>query len=789
MSVPDPPNISRRAVLGGTVAATVLGTTLPSTPAYAAEVQIADSATNPTVVLVAVPDSGYVKVLDGGGVHRFNLTTFEYAYMSGEDKIILRTTGITSIVQNSAQQFTITYTAPIGQVVGTFTVGLRKARVRWDVTGVANLRSDSFRLARAVMGTATEDYDPVALWNRDRDPDTGELRGGIPFETTNGVCYSYTWSDNRAFIRVPQSTIGFSNNGYLHAVGTAVSASSGFIETNIVLGVMRPHSAGVIARDGDLGIDLWTDQPFNLWNTGGSKTVNLQVSNAGLTARNIRVDWVVRDWNGSQTTGTASGAAGARNIWNATFPVSLGSRDIRFVEAVVYDGTTEVAFARTTLAVLSTYTYGDAADSMFGMANFAYLERPSGTAVLDLMKLIGMKWVRTAYKAYNGFGASPGPTVELLDQKGFLHNLQLVKDELPWGGGDTATAWADDMVGRAMYSGAQYYECGNELNLTAPANTPQQYVDNVLKPLRTAMVERSATFKVMHCGLAGFPEQWLQDFDDAGGWDEVDVLAYHPGRGNYVADYAPPEPWSNETRWNFHGTLDKARSYAEANGNKELWLTEAYAGTLPNRWWSDTYRHAAENVLLQLALAKVYGVRCVTWYTLNDSIQFQPMESDPGNPEYHHGLLNRDLSAKPSLLAFATVARWLDQVDPTDWLGWAELGDPQLFGLVFDSPVGKVNILWSRKDGYILNNDPDRRIATNTEYYRTPEPWEDMWPTKTPVTVPTPAATTTVRELNCLGMDVATHQASNTQVTVTLDGSPRIFIGLALPLQSTGGTS
>ena len=45
-----------------------------------------------------------------------------------------------------------------------------------------------------------------------------------------------------------------------------------------------------------------------------------------------------------------------------------------------------------------------------------------------------------------------------------------------------------------------------------------------------------------------------------------------------------------------------------------------------------------------------------------------------------------------------------------------------------------------------------------------------------------------MRELNCLGMDVATHQASNSQVTVTLDGAPRIFIGLALPLQTTGGT-
>jgi hypothetical protein len=764
-------SISRRAVLGGTVAAAVAGAA--TSPAYAADVQITDAAN--TITLVASPDTGEVRVIDGAGVQRFALTTFEYASGSGENKVTLRTTGITSVDHvPGTQQFKITYAAPVGQVVGVFTVGLRKARIRWDVTNVTNLRTDSFRIERVVSGTATEHYDPVVLWNRDRDPDTGAFRGGVPFETTNGVCYSYTWSDNRAVIRFPQSTLAFSNNGYLHAIGDA----SGFLESTIVLGAMRPHSAGVIARDGDLGIELWTDQPFNLWNTGGSRTVKLEVVNAGLTTRSVRVDWVARDWNGGTTTGTTSGSVGARAVWNASFSVTLGARDIRFVEAVLYDGTTEAAFARTTLSTLSTYAYGDGEHSMFAMGNFAYLQEPSSSAVLGLLKLLGMKWIRTAYRAYNGYATSPGPTVDALDQNAFLHNMQLAR-ELPWGG-ETTSAWADDMVGRAMYSGARYYECANELNLTAPEKTPAEYLTGVLEPLRTAMNAKGATFKVMTCGLAGYPEQWIQDFGAAGGWQHVDVLAYHPGRGNYTADYEPPEPWTNETRWNFLGTLKKA---IVAKGTKELWLTEAYAGTQPNRWWTDTYRHAPENVFLQLALAKAYGVRCVTWYTLNDSIQQQPMEANADSVEYHHGLLHRDLGAKPSLLAFATAARWLDQ---STFLGWADLGDPDLFGLVFSTPTGKVNVLWSRKDGYVLNADPARRLAASPAYYRTPEPWEDQWPTKTNVTVPTPAATTSVRELNCLGMDVATHQASNALVTVRLDGSPRIFIGLALPL--TGGT-
>lgn len=764
--------ISRRAVLGGAVAAAAAGSA--TSPAYAADLQITDTAN--TITLIGAPDTGEVKVLDGGGIQRLTLTTFEYAYGTGTSKVVVRTTGITKLEANGGQQFTVTYGAPVGQVVGTFTVGLRKARIRWDVTGVTELRTDSFRVARVVSGTATEHFDPVVLWNRDRDPGTGALRGGIPYETTNGVCYSYTWADNRAVIRFPQSTVAFSNNGYLHAVGD----DSGFLESTIVLGAMRPHSAGVIARDGDLGIDLWTTQPFGLWNTGGARTVNFEVVNAALSTRTVRVDWVARDWNGGSTSGTASASVGPRAVWTGNFSVTLGARDIRFVEAVVSDGATEAAFARTTLSVLSAYTYGDSEQSMFGMGNFAYLAEPSSTDVLGLMKLAGMQWIRTAYRAYNTLPASPGPTVDALDQAGFLHNMQLA-GTLPWGA--DGAAWADDMVGRATYSGARYYECANELNLTASDKTPAQYVSDVLEPLRTAMTAKGATFKVMTCGLAGYPEQWVQDFGAAGGWDHVDVLAYHPGRGDYTADYQPAEPWTNETRWNFLGTLKKAIA---AKGTKELWLTEAYAGTQPNRWWTDNHRNAPENVLLQLALAKAYGVRCVTWYTLNDSIQQQPMEADPDSVEYHHGLLHRDLGAKPSLLAFATAARWLDR---STFAGWADLGDPDLFGLVFNTPSGKVNLLWSRKDGYILNNDPVRRSQASPAYYRSPEAWEDLWPTKTNVTVPTPAATTSVRELNCLGTDVGTHQASNSQVTVTLDGAPRIFIGLSLPLQTTGGLS
>ncbi|HEY9411175.1 MAG TPA: hypothetical protein VIP77_16465 [Jiangellaceae bacterium] len=768
-------SVSRRTFVRGALAAGgsgLIGAALPPRIAHAAETVITDP--DGTVTLVAEHDgaawTGNILVLDGAGIHRLTLTHVMFT----DDQ---RTVGITSVTKVGAQQFLVEYTTTSStvSVLGTFMVGLRKARVRWDVSGSAALDPEDLKFSRTVVG-GTETYEPVVLWNRDS-------AGGIPYETTHGVGYAETYPDNRALVRIPQSRPDYSDATWIHAPGSWVDGAptpTVSVEANIVLGVMRPHAAGVIARDGALGVDLWTDQPFNVWNAGGSKTVKAQVVNGSTVAREVTASWTTWDWSGATTTGSVTATVGARAVWNTTVPVTLGNRDIRVVEVRVSDAGGESAFARTNLAVLSTFTYRAGTDSMFGLANFPWLLRPSTADVAALMRLVGMTWVRTAYNAAPGILRSPGIPPKDLDTLGFLHNVQL--GGIPFGGtAAEKTAWADSRVGLCLDAGARYYECGNELNLLKTPPAPSAYVTDGLEPLRAAMTRANATFSVMTHGIGGFDEAWLQGFDDAQGWDHVQVLAYHPGRANYVADYHPPEPWVVDGvrtlgYWNFLGSLSKARDLAQSKG-KELWLTEAYASTLPNRWGSDTYRHAAENVLLQLALAKAYDVRCVTWYTLNDTIVHQPMEADPSDIEYHHGLLNRDLSPKPSLLAYATAARFLDEA----WcLGWVRFTDPSLRGLLFDSPTGQFSILWTRADGYLLNTEPERRDPNRPDYYRTPQPWEDPWPTKTTVSLPTPAASTTVRELDCLGRETALHTATNSRVDVTLDGSPRLFVGLAL---------
>ncbi|PZF79897.1 hypothetical protein [Jiangella anatolica] len=752
------PDLSRRTFVRGSLAAGgggLLAAALPGA-AHAAELTVTDPAG--TVTLAADTATGAIRVLDAGGTHRLTLTEFWYANA-------IRTRGASAVTKVSDTELHVEYVTQHADVSvrAVVVAGLRKARVRWEVAGPAAVPAQ-FLIGQSIVN-GTVRYDPLALWNRDAG-------GGIPYETRHGACYAMTYADNRLLLRVRESTPAFGGGvTAVHAPGVAAPDGQGWVtEAVLVPGLMRVHSAGVIARDivTPLGVDLWADQPFHVWPSGGAKTVNAQVVNADTVARQVRLSWTARTWDGAVQSGSAGPVTvSPRTVWNASFGVTLGARDIAFVEAVVTDGSA-TAFSRTNLAVLSSYTYRAGDASMFGLANYPWLlTGPGPDETAALMKLIGMKWVRTAY------AGAPGIPPGDLDGHGLRHNVQLgdFDEGLPT---DPQT-WARDMVDLCVAAGARYYECGNELNLTAPDLSPGDYVAGALRPVRAALGDTPA-FKVMTCGLAGLDSAWLDAFGTAGGWGEVDALAYHPGRGNFVADYSPPEPWVGPDGarkpefWNFIGSLRKADAARAANGGKELWLTEAYASTQPNRWWTDTYRHAAENVLLQLMFARVHNVRGVTWYTLDDGIEQQPREANPDDIEYHFGLLVRDRSPKPSLLAFATAARLLDQAT---YVGRVTFSDPEVKGLLFDTFA----VLWTRHDGYVLNAGHGAGA-----HYPHPEPWLDPWPAKTPVTLP--AATSTVRELNCIGQETP-HTAAGGRVSLTLDGAPRIFVGLDLTTTAT----
>jgi hypothetical protein len=761
---------SRRAILTG-AAAGFAGLFLPvAVDAAAAQAAPLYQLTADGIQL-DVDAAGVVTVLDGSGVERLRLAHFMI-----KDSVLgqVRTYGGTPslVTVDGADAVQIAYNMPSGAstvtVIGTFQLTARRAHLRWAVSGSPTLLPDGYMFSRAlVANTAPEQYTALTKWSRDDG-------GGIPFESNDGGVYQETFDTTRAYFSLAKTTPKWTNATWVHAPATAIVDGVSTTDVALVLGEVRPAAAKTIADQRATGVEIWTDNAFNIWDdTSAPQTVHAQITNGTPTAMMVNVTFWAKDFAGASVVSeTFAMSVPAGGVIDHDFTITTPHPGVTFTEVSAAAGDAS-ALARTTLAVLGPYTYTAGAASLFGIANYPWLHKPSKQALLTLMHKIGVQRVRIAYEANNPFGYIEGMTPAELDAAGFEHNMEL--GQIPLNGTpEEGVAWAKKATTSAITAGAKYFEVGNEVNTPfMTGQTAAAYVRQGLAPARAELTAQGSPIKVLNAGTAGADYVWLENFHAAGGWDLIDGLAIHPGRGNFTPDHTPDpatwDPGANGDYWNFLGSLRKANELMAAFGQKELWLTEAYAPTRPNHWWNDSLRQAAENTLLSFALALSEGVHAVNWYQLHDSTVHHPQEADPVNPEYHFGLMNRDTSAKPTLLAYATSARAFDQAK---FVRWLEFDDPLIKGLQFSVPGGSgfLHVLWTRHDGYILNKDHGAE-----PWYKTPEPWVDHWPTKT--TLSLKALNGSVREVDVIGGERIIPVAGG-KAAVTLDGAPRLYWGL-----------
>lgn len=761
--------LSRRGLLGAALAAGVV-LVAEATPisAFAAAGDVTLSAGG--ISLLASP-GGRLAIRDAGGVTRSAGSKFQV-----KDSVagVLNSTGGTPTLSALADgtpaiRMDYTFDAAAGSTVvtGWFSVSTSHAQLEWRITGPATLIPDGFLFSRAIQAPTTpDDYIAVTEWVRDAG-------GGIPYEDTIGVAHTSTWSSSlHGLFLLDRSRQSWTNATWVHSPGVVNPAGGWTSRADFFFSETRPSATATIGRGRELGIELTTNSDFNLYESAGAPmALTALVANGG-AAKSVELELWMRSFDGVLLASTTvTGSVAAAGTWQHTFNLTAPAGGIALAEVVVRSGDDE-AFARTSFAVLPAYDYQAGADSMFGIANYPWLLRPSADAVLDLWQRAGISLVRIAYDG------GPGLPPSAFDARGLRHNIELQPSLTV---SDTeAIAWAADKLAVAAGAGAGYFEVGNELNRRFnTGEAAQAYLDKVMRPVFDRRAVTGDTVKLMNNGLAGMDKPWVENFIAGGGWDLIDAFAYHPGRGNFTPDYIPPgDVWdtgAEGTYWNFYGGLKQLKALMAVHGEKEIWMTEAYAPTKPNSWWHDTYRHAAENVLLSLALAKAEGIKCVCWYQFHDSVLGMPQIADPDNVEYHYGLMNRDLSPKPSLLAYATAARALDQAV---FRGQLTFADPETFGLWFDTPDGSAVVLWNRADGYILNTAGQR----TDWHFPAPEVWVDPWPTKTQLMV---SASSAVRELDAIGQ-ARTLPVTNGKATLTLDGAPRIYYGLIPHASGTG---
>lgn len=622
-------------------------------------------------------------------------------------------------------------------------------RVRFDLWAPDDTKVGGAGIMRCIgPGATAEKPLKMGRW-------THHAGGGVPYEVPDGRLIECDWPDVSLFVAMSDTAVThWAGDLYRHCPPEKVEPGHFAAELGLIVSPLSTSPREVAARwhNRPLAVGASTDQPFHLWESN-SKPLPLEVKAANTSSSpcDVELSWRARNFKGSIICeGSKTDALRPGERISETLALPAPPRGMLFVEASAKSGDDE-EFVRTSLAVLPPHEFKSGAESIFGIA--AYFPVPSEADVLRLLKRMGVRWQRSGdSRALRKIGAQA-------NHHGNPGSLDAYKDQPA-----EKDAYLRGLLEECKERGNPFIELGNEWNGVEGSGgdaAAESYVKDWLVPLSKIRQETGSKVKIMGPGLSGGDENFLQKVRDFGGWDLFDALSLHPGRGHYTPDFLG----ENGEYWNYLGTIRKVKAAVSKLGDKPIWVTEAYTATLPNNWWFDSYRHAAENVILTYALAMAEGIRNVQFYQLHDSVWYDVRGVNEKDPEYHHGLLFRDGSVKPSLLAYCTIAEALDRAK---FVRWMKFSDAETRGLLFRSPDGPVAVLWNRADGYVLSQ--------RTDEHASPEPWVDTWKTKTWAELPT--AGTSVRVLNCIGEET-TYLALNGTVRVPLDGAPRIVYGLS----------
>ncbi|HAI10716.1 MAG TPA: hypothetical protein DCM28_03370, partial [Phycisphaerales bacterium] len=230
-------------------------------------------------------------------------------------------------------------------------------------------------------------------------------------------------------------------------------------------------------------------------------------------------------------------------------------------------------------------------------------------------------------------------------------------------------------------------------------------------------------------------------------------IAMHPGRGNFTPDYA-------EGGWTYLGAINSFKTAINNHGYKPLWLTEVYACTYPNSGWKDSYRRAAENIILTYAYGVSENIAGVEFYQLHDSVWHDRGGINPNDSEYHYGILYRDGTLKPSLLAFCAIAQALDGATFNKYMTFT---NPDIKGIQYTTPHGNMAIIWNRAEGYVYDDSIEQ------------DPWVDHWNTNTTITVNSSQSSLTI--IDTIGRS-NTVPVSGGSASLTVNGAPIIVYGM-----------
>ena len=514
---------------------------------------------------------------------------------------------------------------------------------------------------------------------------------------------------------------------------------------------------------------------YNLWEKGAPEFTE-RIDPLVTATRTLRV--TAHDFDGRLAlaeTLRVDFAAGVRTNFTWRLPEPPGGCGMYFVECRILDGAREECLDRTNLAVLPPYEYRHLAASKAAIAAY-----PEEESAYGLMRRIGVATVRAGDNRFftTNYGIraywSAGFPFEPFDAANPKH-LKVLEEKI---------------VGPVERQGNEWLEIGNELGWKKPKEEQVRLVRcyaTWLRAIRRRLDEKGLkNVRMFSFGIQPDYSKSMMDIMKAEGvFELLDGLNLHPGRGYYTADNV-------HGGWVYRGIIQRARKrFAELGyPGKPIHMTECYAATHSNCAWLDSPRQSAENTLLSLVVATAEPqIVEMMFYKLHQGYSFDPhgyptatrSEWTHDCGEYDYGLLNRDDSPKPSLMAYAATTRELDGA--TFLRELPEDAKLKLRALEFRKPHDTLAIVYDRTEGYNLYNLFARNCPKGTDagpLFRHREAWQRHWSVSVDHVFKAVRGRKRVTVVDVIGRRSTVPVAADGTVRLALDGEPKMVYGLDL---------
>ena len=623
-------------------------------------------------------------------------------------------------------------------VYGIYTCNDNTVDADFILTIPSGMSIGGTQIRRAAINKTGDALEKIGRWERD------EL-GGVAYEVKSAYLRRFEFNQSVALFEHIQGNAGwqnnqtqsisFSDNGDgTYAAHTSYTVDNASRSSQAVAEHLNEQTATISFVN--------QYQPFNVWQSGQTPEVTIQLTSVQNQTLTGTLYVTAHDYDGNVRLNTQQAInLAAWQCFEKAYSIPLlHLPDIAFVEAKFMDDQTEICFTQTNVGVLHDYTFTDKQNSNFGIS--AYFDIPTQSDVHGLLQRMGIRWNRNGDTTL---------TSTQYDAVSCLHNNVTPSQ---WSNDPAAkNAYFQDMLTQCDNHQNPYWEFGNEWNMSTihTGTHADTYVNDWLIPLTAQRAGHNV--QLMSVGIAGADTTFLNAIASNGGWNMLDAIAMHPGRGNFTPDYA-------EGGWTYLGAINSFKTAINNHGYKPLWLTEVYACTYPNSGWKDSYRRAAENIILTYAYGVSENIAGVEFYQLHDSVWHDRGGINPNDSEYHYGILYRDGTLKPSLLAFCAIAQALDGATFNKYMTFT---NPDIKGIQYTTPHGNMAIIWNRAEGYVYDDSIEQ------------DPWVDHWNTNTTITVNSSQSSLTI--IDTIGRS-NTVPVSGGSASLTVNGAPIIVYGM-----------